>query len=707
MPRDITVTFKDGTSHTYRDAPDNLTPDIAEERAVKDFKKPVASLSGAKVSAAPKPSIGGDFVRPIKDAATRLVDDFTAVGEKARTRALNKTPIKASDILDIGPGPGLVGNLFNLAVSPIQGATEVFTRPAARALVGSGLPVYDVPSVLEGFGKYNPRRIYGQEAEDSVTGDINMALSAGKPGRVTRPRAGPAMGAGANTGARETRGMAEAEDALREVGINIRTVSTATMDRIRMQVRQGRNAREAALGIVANNELPVPLPMTRGQRTGQPGQQLAENLMLRGARGSAASRQMRGFVEEQQQSLRGNVDAIAANVTRGVPPERGAGVAGASERLNTMYDRADAGVNRAYEAARASTGDAILPPGERATASSRVREAVADFDEIDVAPVFRAIDRIGDGNAITARNLFAERSRFVALQKGNDRTAVAAGRAKRALDGYIDEALDRNLFSGDAAAVNLWREAISQRRDFGRQFEAGDLIQKLTQRVNRGGQMQTNLIDPGDAANYVLGRSDMGFVGKQNLNRDLERLRSVLGESSGEWNALRGEIFQRVASQGESGVEFGQRQFSGVKFQKAWQDFSRKDPRMASALFSEQERAQIDRFASLAARVTNPVKGGDNPSNTAVAAMRLLGNLRFLRGLPFVKEFATEVEAQVSLGAARAATSPRYARAPMTAPDLSGPARALSSVSRPAAAAVVAGNLPQPPENGRTAQAER
>jgi len=48
MARNITVTFDDGTSHVYQNAPDNLTPDMVQQRAQKDFNKNVVSLDGGK-----------------------------------------------------------------------------------------------------------------------------------------------------------------------------------------------------------------------------------------------------------------------------------------------------------------------------------------------------------------------------------------------------------------------------------------------------------------------------------------------------------------------------------------------------------------------------------------------------------------------------------------------------------------------------------
>lgn len=73
MPRNITVTFDDGTSHVYKNAPDSLTPDMVSARAQKDFGKAVVGLDGGKTpapaqDAPPKDAPFGqkaiEFVRP-------------------------------------------------------------------------------------------------------------------------------------------------------------------------------------------------------------------------------------------------------------------------------------------------------------------------------------------------------------------------------------------------------------------------------------------------------------------------------------------------------------------------------------------------------------------------------------------------------------------------------------------------------------------
>jgi hypothetical protein len=48
MPRNITVTFDDGSTHVYQNAPDDVTPDAVHDRAQKEFGKAVSSLDGGR-----------------------------------------------------------------------------------------------------------------------------------------------------------------------------------------------------------------------------------------------------------------------------------------------------------------------------------------------------------------------------------------------------------------------------------------------------------------------------------------------------------------------------------------------------------------------------------------------------------------------------------------------------------------------------------
>jgi len=57
MPRNVTVTFDNKTSHVYRNVPDNVTPDQIEQRTKKDYPSlRLTSISGSKKAATPAPA---------------------------------------------------------------------------------------------------------------------------------------------------------------------------------------------------------------------------------------------------------------------------------------------------------------------------------------------------------------------------------------------------------------------------------------------------------------------------------------------------------------------------------------------------------------------------------------------------------------------------------------------------------------------------
>jgi hypothetical protein len=381
----------------------------------------------------------------------------------------------------------------------------------------------------------------------------------------------------------------------------------------------------------AAESLPVKVPLTQGAVSEAPGQQMAENLMLKGAKGPQAAQIMREGQAATQDALRGNVEAIENKLT-GQPTMRpGDGGAVVSDALNAQRKTAKEGVNQAYEAARGAADGAFLPAAERPIVAQRLREAVKDYDPTEIEAVTKVLSNF-DGSptssTLTPLDLFEARAKLSKLRGTNDPyKGGAAAQAVKALDDYIDDAVKADLISGDPKAVALWKKAIGERRAFGKLFEGRDLIQDLTKQESRGGE-RTLSVAPEDAANLIFGRSGLGAVGRKNLSRDLTRLKTVLGPDSEAWNALRGEAFKRVAREGEGAPEGGHPQFSGQKFMKAWNKLSTDNPQIVETLFTPDERKLIGDFAEIAQRATTPVKGGDNPSNSGVLVVKkVLENL--------------------------------------------------------------------------------
>jgi hypothetical protein len=93
MARDITVTFDDGSSHVYQNAPDDITPEAVQERAQKEFKKGVTALDGGRKptateqAPAPAPTARQSLLTPLPTPQ----EPTSREGESLFPRMLGKT----------------------------------------------------------------------------------------------------------------------------------------------------------------------------------------------------------------------------------------------------------------------------------------------------------------------------------------------------------------------------------------------------------------------------------------------------------------------------------------------------------------------------------------------------------------------------------------------------------------------------------------
>lgn len=381
---------------------------------------------------------------------------------------------------------------------------------------------------------------------------------------------------------------------------------------------------EAAASIAMGESLPVPVRMTRGQATQDPAILSDEYRMAR-AGYDGPGRIMREARGAQEDALRENIPAIQAGLG-GPPIERGEGGAAAANRLVGMRDTAKAQADALYDTAR-TVGAGVSMDGRVGvgTAQRIATRLTADHAVEGIPRVQREVDRLaaaGEAGDVPIRVLFETRTRLNSIRANGGEEAVAARKAVTELDAALDDALRLSLLRGDQAGVDAWRTAIANYRDYKDTWGRRDLINELTSRdPQRGWQLKR---PPEEAANYILGASDLGLINKRNMASDLARLRDILGETSPEWNGIRQEVFLRVAQRAEGAQSSDGRAFSGAKMATAWEDLNRKSPEVVRMLFTAEERRDIGNFVNVARRVTTLNRDAANPSGTAYAMERLM-----------------------------------------------------------------------------------
>jgi len=390
-------------------------------------------------------------------------------------------------------------------------------------------------------------------------------------------------------------------------------------------VEQGSTA---ATVDAASRALPEPVQMTVGQATSDPAQQMLESAILKGTKGPRAQAIMAATKAEQTQALNANVTGITDRLAGQPGTEYGSAGAKVSNRLNAERDAASAKVTAAYEKARGMGEEAMLPSAQGPREA--VLESLKPFIADQIKPVLNEVEAFGSEGAPTVRQYFDLRAKLSSARADGGAVGTAAGAAVRALDGYMDKAVADKALLGNPDAVAAWKAAIKSRAEFGRAFEGDDLIARLTERTARGGDKGVLKVAPEDAANQIWTQSNLGWVGKKDLTRDLVRLRNVLGPDSEEWHAIRAETFRRIATEGigpPNPAEPGATQFSGQKFLKAWEAAKLKAGPLVDTMFTPEERKLIDDFAQVAQKVTTPVKGGENSSNSGHVVEALAGKL--------------------------------------------------------------------------------
>ena len=591
----------------------------------------------------------------------KRLSDFRQVSQDFADRR----PIAAGVAQVAGAIPTIVG-------APVARAATYTGRIARGAAIGAGFG--GVAGFGEGEGGFIPRVVSAGLAA-ATGGALGGTLEAVLPpvlkiaGHLSL-RSGRPPQLIDQTGALTTDG----ERVLRAVGVD---PAEAAPDFLRsLQQRIDGQAASVAAPVEANarqalaESLPVSVPLTRGQKTLDPNHQGFEYDARAGAHGDLARNAVTGLDDRATAALTANMDAIRGRIAGGASPiaYRGAGGEMASNRLNAMADEARAAKNTAYAEAerltpptpladrpfgndargavdrlnggrRTDTPDenfAVTPRADFPQSLSKIMMSKAwdALTKVDVTTenarnVRNILERFGkkaDEAGLPVADIFQMRRSLTTLQGGlPSADTVAAKAAKTEIDNILNYAVDQSLLKGDTAAITAWKRAIGSNREYAQAFKARDLIGSLVEK--RPGQPSVLAVAPEAAANKILGASDLSFVNKPELVREMTRLRDSLGPQSREWNALREETVLRLFEKASGAQQAEGRALSGAKISSAIDSFATKNPGLWALMFDQSERSLIRQFAHVMRLVTVPVEGARNHSGTGAFITRAMKNI--------------------------------------------------------------------------------
>lgn len=569
-------------------------------------------------------------------------------------RYASENPVSAVGITLASAAPTAIA----LTPRALMEAPSAFARLAGGTGVGAGV------GAVAGFG----------EGEDGFQSRMDSANSGawlggmfGAGAEVLGSTLGPVVRRALNS--RRVRVIdasgqptQEAIQMAQEAGLDPAAVPPALWQRVQaIADRGGAPGVAGAADAIRAESLPVPVPMSRGQLTGDRAILANEYALARGADGGTGMNIMGDLRDRQQQALAANIPAIRERIAAGSPVvERGQGGGIIANDLAGRANAARQNVDALYNNAR-QAGEAVTVPGDVGTGvGQRMATRVATDHAVENIPkVAREIERLGGAGQdgpVSVRTIFETRARLSGIRSGGGEDAVAAGKAIRELDAAVNDALDLSLMSGDEAGVTAWRNAISANRAYADAFKSRDLIGRLVRRdPQRGFELS---VDPREATNAIFGTSDLGFLNKRDMVRDLTKMRDMLGADSDAWNAVRQEAFNRIANQSRGAQEPGGTAFSGAKLAKAWEEANARNPEVLRLLFSAEERRDIGNFANVARRATTVDSAVRAPSTSPFQMNRIMENVA--KRIPLVGSWLSEgLRNAKGAFAARQATSGR------------------------------------------------
>lgn len=180
MPRTITLTFEDGTSHVYQNAPDSITPQQVYDRAAKEFAgKKVVNIDGGR-KAAPSESFGQQVLGGAASTADIIAESVPGMAamvaypfRRVASGITGETPedIQASYDRVTGSVSAPVGRLLGVTDSPS------YQNNALRQMLGyvsanvdkgadwisenSGIPKPDVVNMMQVVMSAAPAKVPG------------------------------------------------------------------------------------------------------------------------------------------------------------------------------------------------------------------------------------------------------------------------------------------------------------------------------------------------------------------------------------------------------------------------------------------------------------------------------------------------------------------------------------------------------------------
>jgi hypothetical protein len=572
---DITVQFADGTSHVYKNAPDNLTPADVTARAQKDFSgKQIKHLDRAAAQPA-QSQMDGEIPSP--STAPR--------------------PQPAPE-----PELSMREKISGAIETPLAFAANAVSGPITF-LAGAGGPEFQ-RKVADQI-QYQPRT---QVAQDAMY-NVGKAMEATKippfmPGMQLAPRT-PQM---ASQAAPQVRAMANQAQAVATPPVNAMVNALRTEQKPAMVgVGAAETGRALNRQVTAQN-LRVPVNLTRGQATREPGQQQFEIETAKTYPDGPGKPLIDRQVETNQNILRNFDQYVEATGAENTGLLRPVGQV-VDQALVNQANAAKKRVNDAYEKAKAAGETKALVPYESLV---RYVNEQGPTTKDKLAPILGAVEDQLAKNDPKGTGL-------VSIDAMEDIYKFINANAQEGTPNAVQGRQLKNLInaSTEGAGGDLYREARQLRATFGRQFEDVGAVDKLL-------RTKPGTSDRAVAFEDVFKHSILD--GSLDDTRNIALLLKKGGdEGQRAWRELQGQTIEYIKEQATKNIQRDARG-NPVPSPAAMDRVVRNldaDGKL-DYIFGKKGAQEVRDLRDTTMNVYSPVRGTANESNTSSALVRAL-----------------------------------------------------------------------------------
>lgn len=590
-------------------------------------------------AATPTPARGGfdlASARPAEDVneVPGLLENYGKPGYTARGNLIQQPkpaerPVNGVDIL-LGRKGSTAGDVFDKALGVVEAPVTAVTGALgglAGAWAGVGKAAYKAVTTGKGTSDkemddtarsvadamtYKPRTATAPAILEKIA-PVLEPLAAFTPAEM-------ALAGGAAASARTgIRGLAVPSAAVADAA-DAATLASGTRGTLRDLVRKpeptlsgvgAARATEEAQRVARASALPVPVKLTKGQRTSDFDQVAFEQEIAKQPEGAP----LRNRAVEQNQQLLQNFDAFRDQTGAQAYGLRATGRV-VDAALVKKYDAAKAEVNQAYTAARDAGEMAEPVPYKTLADYLEKHSAEIDTNNVPMLAAVRAklakLDPEGSG-VIPLNDMEELRKMAGRLTTPGTPNEAHIGDVKNLIDGATE-----------AAGGDLYREARRLNTNMARQFENAGVIDKML-RTKRGTNDRTVALE--DVADHAI------FGGSTD---DVRHVRRVLTAGAGEdgaqaWRELQGATLDKLKeTMFPAGVANMAADTTGSVTSTTAARFNRFDKLVQGldaegkleVVFGKQGADQLREFAQTARDVLTSPEGTRNTSNTASALLR-------------------------------------------------------------------------------------